>query len=83
VWKQGHTPVCPDPAFGGVFFYRCSRPHIHHAAPASSSQGSGSFSTSSTTRTPMPIAKRRVCCRAWGVMYRQRGISGMGVENAD
>jgi hypothetical protein len=31
----------------------------------------------------MPIAKRRVCCRPWGVMYRQRGISGMGVENAD
>ena len=69
--------MCQDPAFGGVFFYRCSRPHSHQAAAASRIQGSGSFSRSTNTRIPVPMAVRRVCCRACGVMYRQRGISGM------
>ena len=26
MWKQGHTPVCPGPAFGGVFFIAADVP---------------------------------------------------------
>ena len=77
LWKQGHTPVCPSPAFGGAFFLSyllLSRVHTHQAAISTINQGSSERKkTSPSIKTPAVIAIRLVCDFACVVMKRHRG----------